>query len=119
MFADDGRRTVESGRSGRSSPSRLTKAGRGPPGVLPPPGCDPGPTVSAESTGATQVMCLDPVLEPDVHADDRSDLDHCTFVVNGGHVNTPARLQVVGSLDTHSTVGLLALTRGLEGDVDV
>jgi anti-anti-sigma regulatory factor len=53
------------------------------------------------------------------HLDDRSDSGGCTFVIHGGGPDTPTRLEIVGRLDTRNTVGLFALARGLEGDVDI
>jgi anti-anti-sigma factor len=56
------------------------------------------------------VMCLDPQLV----------LDRCSFVIHGPVIGHPGtRLEVVGSLDTRSTGGLLALAGGIDGEVEV
>jgi anti-anti-sigma factor len=56
------------------------------------------------------VMCLDP----------QPALDRCSFVIHGPVIGHPVtRLEVVGSLDTRSTGGLLALAGGIDGEVEV
>ena len=110
---------------GWSSPSWVTQAGTDRAEVSPAPRWRSGPDVTADDREPTTVMCLDLDIDAstsantDTDSDGRSDLDHCTFVVTGGLRGMPTRLQVVGCLDTRSTVGLLALTRGLEGQVDI